>query len=1027
MAYLPPRVEVNQKFEETLVTGLPILAPFIFGPQKDFLDLSDDVDFADAYAGEYDETIDNDYNLPELDPAAVLEADSVEVVFDELEAMYFEKLAAAGAYDYKVVSGYTNRIAPDPVAAGPNLKSFTNSAGTAFARDAAFLSRDVQIGDVAELSAVIGLDTVIHKGTIVDFVNEIIAATTGVATADAGNTATVAGSVGPVTPDGGNTGDDTVAASGTYAGSLEEDVLTDTYELEVIVGGADPVIGAPVADGGNAGDDSPTSGGTFDSAVDDVYTIEVTTGGATTVAQITVTSSEGDDSGPTTVVASTDIAVGTKGVTINFATLGGDTVLTLGDIWTITVTASAGRLSVSSLSGTDDVAVIPFPGFGAAFAVGTRGLLADFTDGGDTLITLGDKFSIPVVKALDAVVATAAGTYTGAVDLTYTAEVIEGGVFGSARLLVTSTDIDSSGPLIVTAAATAFAVGTKGVTISFTANTQGGLIEGDKWTIVVTSEKKGAIKTFIIDKALPDDLITGTPALTTRFHLVQSKTTIPRYKIDAPGVEAWEVDVDATTGLDIVTAKSALKITDTSWFDGSGVLPIPIRYAKVYLGWSALRLENTATKFTISGPDYTEEIEQKTGRIDPQNPLAFGLFIASLNAVDRPIRGMAIEADTPTAYQKVLDATKECKDVYTFVPLTNDPLVHQAVDAHVDQMSTPTEGRWRIGLICPDLATTEDIYDTRVDAEGDTVDYFGRIIDDPTTGATDYRLLVADDGQDVDFFRDNIVPGNVVRHSYMIDLDGVTVWTETEVLEVVSSTELRLAENLTAAVSIASKFEIFRNLDKTEQATQHAAIAASYADRRIYLHYPHLVGRGGEFVPGYFFCCATAGMRAALPPHQGFTNYQVVGFDDFSFAYEYFNRDQLNLLGGGGVYIGTQSVAGGVPFVRHQLSTDSSSVTFQEMSITTNVDSISYFFQELLEPFIGVWNVVDDTLEAIRRTIDGGVDTLVNIEYPRIGPQLISGVITKLEPDATLKDRVNVDLDIEVPYPLNVLSLTLIV
>jgi hypothetical protein len=228
-------------------------------------------------------------------------------------------------------------------------------------------------------------------------------------------------------------------------------------------------------------------------------------------------------------------------------------------------------------------------------------------------------------------------------------------------------------------------------------------------------------------------------------------------------------------------------------------------------------------------------------------------------------------------------------------------------------------------------------------------------------------------------------------------------------------------------VTIASKFELFRNLDKTEQATRYGAIAESLKDRRLFLHYPDVVGRGGEFLKGFYLCCATAGMKAALPPHQGFTNIQVQGFDDLSRAFVYFNRDQLNILGGAGVFIVTQETLTSTPFVRHQLSTDVSATVFSEMSITTNVDSISYFFKEVLTPFIGVWNVVPDTLEAIRRSIEGGVDTLINQEFERIGAQLISGVILRLEQNATFKDRVDVDLDIEVPFPLNVLTLRLIV
>lgn len=99
-------------------------------------------------------------------------------------------------------------------------------------------------------------------------------------------------------------------------------------------------IGTAAADSGNTGDDTATSGGTYTGTQNQTYTVEVTTGGAPGTAQITVTSTKGDGSGPHTVTAfGTPIAIGSNGVTISFAD-GGDTVLTLGDKWTIACTKS---------------------------------------------------------------------------------------------------------------------------------------------------------------------------------------------------------------------------------------------------------------------------------------------------------------------------------------------------------------------------------------------------------------------------------------------------------------------------------------------------------------------------------------------------------------------------------------------------------------------------------------------------------------------------------------------------------------
>ncbi len=60
-------------------------------------------------------------------------------------------------------------------------------------------------------------------------------------------------------------------------------------------------IAAAVADPGNAGDDTFTSGGAYAGTVDQSYTVEITKAGDAGVAEITVTGSNGDNSGPTIV------------------------------------------------------------------------------------------------------------------------------------------------------------------------------------------------------------------------------------------------------------------------------------------------------------------------------------------------------------------------------------------------------------------------------------------------------------------------------------------------------------------------------------------------------------------------------------------------------------------------------------------------------------------------------------------------------------------------------------------------------
>ena len=109
------------------------------------------------------------------------------------------------------------------------------------------------------------------------------------------------------------------------------------------------------------------------------------------------------------------------------------------------------------------------------------------------------------------------------------------------------------------------------------------------------------------------------------------------------------------------------------------------------------------------------------------------------------------------------------------------------------------------------------------------------------------------------------------------------------------------------------------------------------------------------------------------------------------------------------------------------MSTDTASLFTSELNITKNLDSISYYFKDLLAPLIGRSNVTESLLAQIRSTFQAGIDKLVQNRYPRIGPQLIGAVIKKLAQDPVFKDRVVVEIIPDLPVPLNNLDVTLLV
>lgn len=156
----------------------------------------------------------------------------------------------------------------------------------------------------------------------------------------------------------------------------------------------------------------------------------------------------------------------------------------------VVITGSAGgdyataTLRVISGSGLDDQAAVSPNHAGVPTPIGTHGLTVTFAvdhsmacsasaSAGDVSaddLLPGQRWRVTVAGAFTEPVASSGGSYAAGPDTTYVVTVTRGGLWAeSPAISVTTTGgTDLSGPTVVPAAATAVAVGTQGVTISFT-------------------------------------------------------------------------------------------------------------------------------------------------------------------------------------------------------------------------------------------------------------------------------------------------------------------------------------------------------------------------------------------------------------------------------------------------------------------------------------------------------------------------------------------------------------------------------
>lgn len=243
--------------------------------------------------------------------------------------------------------------------------------------------------------------------------------------------------------------------------------------------------------------------------------------------------------------------------------------------------------------------------------------------------------------------------------------------------------------------------------------------------------------------------------------------------------------------------------------------------------------------------------------------------------------------------------------------------------------------------------------------------------------------------------------------------------------------------------STTIRYRIIRELTKDQQITTLATMAQSLRSQRAILAWPDRVevadlvdgskprnvdGSAALADPqdGAFLAAVIGGMTAGLPNHQGFTRLGVAGIKRLYHSTGYFTEKQLSTLSDSGWYVFVQDTPESLPYTIHQLTTDPSALQTGEYSMVKNYDYLSKFYNNILEPFIGIWNVNEETLGFIRTAVDSGTLQLKSRRYARIGSPLKDGVITTLFASDAQPDRAELYLTLDRPNPLNGINLHLV-
>jgi hypothetical protein len=404
------------------------------------------------------------------------------------------------------------------------------------------------------------------------------------------------------------------------------------------------------------------------------------------------------------------------------------------------------------------------------------------------------------------------------------------------------------------------------------------------------------------------------------------------------------------------------------------------------------------------------EADFGAAQILPQNPAVFGAFLALNNAVT-PTNILGLDANYLSNELLSYDdafVILSMNDIYAISVMTQNTAVHTALKTHVDGYSQPNEKLERVGIINRQLVTTA-------------------MVDGPfTNGSTDATgFLLTSTG--ATFITDGVVPGDFVQ------VTSPTLYAGSyEVGAVLSQTVLQLVTEIAPTLS-SLHFYTYQELQNSEQAATIAAYATSFGDSRMVLTWPDIVsipvGNTIQQLPGYFLNCAVGALTTGLPTQQGLTNLSVAVYSGVVHSTKYFSNDDLNTIADGGVMIFVQDILNQTPlYIRHQLTTNRTSVLFQEYSVTKNVDFIAKFIRNNHKQFIGQYNIVEQTFDDLKTNAKGIINYLVEgTKLPRIGGVLVSGQLTSIEQNPDELDGILETWTITVPVPLNYLDITLVI
>lgn len=484
------------------------------------------------------------------------------------------------------------------------------------------------------------------------------------------------------------------------------------------------------------------------------------------------------------------------------------------------------------------------------------------------------------------------------------------------------------------------------------------------------------VQSFTADNVLVlDQAVPGSGLESVQFLYVHSG----EIDQDVLTVGATTVTTDASIGLAIPGKDSAAPLVD-----GKGEL---------FVQYRALMAPPADEGYLTIHT--TSDIEDQLGTICLDNDLAYAASRALHGSGGQRIYALRVQTDDSQGFTQALTKISSTDYTYALAPITTDLDAQLVVASHVGAMSQPEVKNFRRAYLGYDSPGQYEV----LSGAAFTPAAFG--------GDANRHITISEGGL--------IAAG--VTAGYIFTTGG----TDYTVQERLSDTELVL----TGAGTTTGTWTIDAPDNAVGTTAAVKARSQAIGDRRAANVWTH---QGTNFVEGQFqripnryLAAEIAGLRTALRPQQGLTRTEVQTITNASAMHTLFTQDQLDEIAAAGTFIVTQDVESGDTFIRHQLTTDTSSGSlFYEDSVGTNLDDLSFQIKDAVEGYIGKRNVTPATVSEVRGVVRDILQTTTEADAgDQAGPQIISYQDLVVRAHPVLKDRIEISVQVEMPLPLN--------